>query len=147
MIWFSDGRRLLAAAIVLVVLVAVWMFRFENLNTAIHRNRITGAVCEIKQRVLVLQLRQMKCIACDTFAAASAPLVGARFISANLPHQHRNLGAGELLGLSFGNGTVTEPTRIWGDIAAPPHNEPARLLDLGKDAELARSAASQSRGR
>ena len=44
--WLSeDGRRLIAIAIILAVLVGVWMFRYETLDPYAHRNRITGAVC------------------------------------------------------------------------------------------------------
>jgi hypothetical protein len=48
--WFSHGHRLIAAAIVLAVLIAGWMFRFESImGGAVHRNRFTGAVCYIHE--------------------------------------------------------------------------------------------------
>jgi hypothetical protein len=44
----SDGPKLLAIAIVLATIVAMWMLRYETLfNGGMHRNRFTGAVCDI----------------------------------------------------------------------------------------------------
>ncbi len=44
--WLSDGRRLLAIAIIFATLLGAWMFRYEKWEgVAIHRNRFTGAVC------------------------------------------------------------------------------------------------------
>jgi hypothetical protein len=37
--------RLLAAAFILVILVFVWIFRYEEYNGIDHRNRITGMWC------------------------------------------------------------------------------------------------------
>lgn len=48
--WFSDGRRLLAAAIVVAILVLGWMFRYEPVYGArMHQNRFTGAICMINE--------------------------------------------------------------------------------------------------
>ena len=47
--WLSDGRRAIAAAIVLAVLVAAWMLRYETVGSGYtHKNRLTGAVCHIR---------------------------------------------------------------------------------------------------
>lgn len=44
--WWHDGRKLLAAVIAAVVLLAAWMFRFEQIGQSFsHRNRFTGATC------------------------------------------------------------------------------------------------------
>jgi hypothetical protein len=45
--WFSDGRKLLAAAIILAIVIAAWMFRYESAGSGgfYHRNRLTGASC------------------------------------------------------------------------------------------------------
>jgi hypothetical protein len=43
--WLSDGRRLLAVAIILATLIGAWMFRYETYGIGVHRNRFTGAVC------------------------------------------------------------------------------------------------------
>jgi Flp pilus assembly protein TadB len=37
--------KLLAAAVILVALVFVWIFRYEEYNGVDHRNRITGTWC------------------------------------------------------------------------------------------------------
>ena len=42
------AERKVVAALVLVAIVVIWMFRFETVNNGFsHRNRITGAVCSI----------------------------------------------------------------------------------------------------
>jgi hypothetical protein len=48
--WLSDGRRLLAVAIIFATLIAAWMFRYETLgqNGVTHRNRLTGVVCLVR---------------------------------------------------------------------------------------------------
>lgn len=43
--WMNDGRKVLAAAIVFGVVVLAWLFRYEQLNTFYHKNRLTGAIC------------------------------------------------------------------------------------------------------
>lgn len=45
--WLSDGRRLIAVAIIFATLVAACFFRFETVGSGYHRNRLTGAVCNI----------------------------------------------------------------------------------------------------
>jgi hypothetical protein len=46
--WFSaDGRRLIAVAIIFATLLGAWMFRYEA-NGVFHRNRFTGAICELR---------------------------------------------------------------------------------------------------
>jgi hypothetical protein len=47
--WFSDGKRALATAMVIAVVVGAWMFRYEILSPGMHRNRLTGNVCSIHQ--------------------------------------------------------------------------------------------------
>jgi hypothetical protein len=47
--WFSDGRRAIAAAIVFAVVVGAWMLRYEQWPYGMHRNRLTGAVCDYRQ--------------------------------------------------------------------------------------------------
>lgn len=47
--WFSDGRRVLAAAIVFAVIVTAWMLRYESLGGGMQRNRLTGNTCHIRQ--------------------------------------------------------------------------------------------------
>jgi hypothetical protein len=43
------GERKVVVALVLVAIVAIWMFRFETFGYQglMHRNRITGAICAI----------------------------------------------------------------------------------------------------
>jgi hypothetical protein len=41
----KDGRRIVALAIILAVLLLAWMFRFEPLPGKSHRNRFTGVRC------------------------------------------------------------------------------------------------------
>ena len=36
---------MLAGAIVFATLVGAWMFRYEDRGSAIHRNRLTNAIC------------------------------------------------------------------------------------------------------
>lgn len=43
----DDGRKWLALAIVFAVVVAAWMFRYEQINSSTHKNRLTGAVCRV----------------------------------------------------------------------------------------------------
>jgi hypothetical protein len=43
------AERKVVVALVLVAIVVIWMFRFETLNSFVHRNRITGAVCSINK--------------------------------------------------------------------------------------------------
>jgi hypothetical protein len=44
--WFSDGRRLLAAAIIFAAVVGAWMFRYDRMERSFkHQNRFTGTVC------------------------------------------------------------------------------------------------------
>ncbi len=44
-----DSQALLAGAIIFAVLIAGWMFRYENqANGVRHRNRFTGAVCLVR---------------------------------------------------------------------------------------------------
>jgi hypothetical protein len=43
--WFSDGRRMIAIAIVFAVVAGAWLFRYETVNQYLHRNRLTGSVC------------------------------------------------------------------------------------------------------
>jgi hypothetical protein len=45
--WFSDGRKLLAAAIILAAVIGARMFRYEAVGPTgwYHRNRIAGATC------------------------------------------------------------------------------------------------------
>jgi hypothetical protein len=47
MMWFSDGRRLLAIAIVFATLVGAWMFRYETIgpHQMYQVNRFTGVIC------------------------------------------------------------------------------------------------------
>ena len=45
--WLSDGRRLLALAIIFAALAGAWMFRYERVGQMIHQNRFTGAICSI----------------------------------------------------------------------------------------------------
>jgi hypothetical protein len=47
--WCSDGRRLLAAAILLATLLGAWMFRYEHLYGTEHQNRFTGVICSISE--------------------------------------------------------------------------------------------------
>jgi Flp pilus assembly protein TadB len=46
--WLTDAR-LLALAIIVATIVAVWMFRYETTGAGGHRNRITGAYCHVSQ--------------------------------------------------------------------------------------------------
>jgi hypothetical protein len=44
--WLSDGRRLLAAAIIFAAVVGAWMFRYDRMERSFkHQNRFTGTVC------------------------------------------------------------------------------------------------------
>jgi hypothetical protein len=48
--FLSDGKKVLAAAIVFAVLVAAWMLRYEITAGGVwHVNRFTGAVCAISE--------------------------------------------------------------------------------------------------
>jgi hypothetical protein len=44
---FKDGRWAMAAAIIFATVTAAWMFRYESYGDRYHRNRITGAICDI----------------------------------------------------------------------------------------------------
>lgn len=45
----SDGTSFLACAIVFATLSSAWLFRYETLGHGVyHRNRITGAVCQVR---------------------------------------------------------------------------------------------------
>jgi hypothetical protein len=46
--WMSDGRVLLAASVLMVVVSLGWVFRYETYNVH-HRNRFTGATCFVHQ--------------------------------------------------------------------------------------------------
>ena len=50
-----DSRIILAGSIVFAALVAVWIFRFETFGShgIMHKNRITGAVCGGRDRMLM----------------------------------------------------------------------------------------------
>ncbi len=45
----TDSRLILATVIVFATMVGAWMFRYEPFNTFSHRNRFTGATCDISE--------------------------------------------------------------------------------------------------
>jgi hypothetical protein len=44
----TSGPQMLAIAIIFATLVGAWMFRFETTHPLAHRNRFTGAWCDIQ---------------------------------------------------------------------------------------------------
>jgi hypothetical protein len=51
MSWFSDGKKLLALAVIGAALLGAWMFAYDPFGPGLvlHRNRITGAVCSARE--------------------------------------------------------------------------------------------------
>jgi hypothetical protein len=75
--WFSDGRKLLAAAIILAIGIAAWMFRYESAGPADFTTAIDlqGLVALTFVNAGLAAIRPPQLAASSLFTSASIPLL------------------------------------------------------------------------